>query len=83
MFATVTIYSQKSNQILAVPTQAVSIENNRFWVMKETSPEKFTKVEVKIGKVVKGYTQILSGLNENDRIITQGALFAQAAYNLM
>ena len=81
MFATVYISPSKSNQILVVPTAAIVIENNRYWVMKAVQNNTFVKTEVTLGKVLGSNTQILSGLNAEEKVVSEGALFIQTAFN--
>jgi cobalt-zinc-cadmium efflux system membrane fusion protein len=81
MFATVIISPRKSNQVMAVPTSALVIENNAFWVVKETKPNTFTKVKIDPGKTIRDYTEVQAGLTTGDKIVTEGALFLTTAYN--
>lgn len=81
MFATIYIAPTKDNQILAVPTSAIVIENNKYWVMREVKPQTYQKTEVTLGKVVGQFTQILSGVQAGEKIAVDGALFLQTAFN--
>jgi cobalt-zinc-cadmium efflux system membrane fusion protein len=81
MFATVIISPKKSNEVVAVPTSALVIENNTFWVMKETQENTFTKVKIKPGKTIRNFTQVHEGVQPGDKIVTEGALFLTTAYN--
>lgn len=81
MFATVIISPKKNNQVVAVPTSALVIENNAFWVVKETTPNTFTKVKIDPGKTIRDYTEVQAGLKPGDKIVTEGALFLTTAYN--
>lgn len=81
MFATVIISPKRGTQVLAVPTSALVIENNAFWVMKETKENSFSKVKIKTGKTIQNYTIVHEGLKPGDRIVSEGALFLTTAYN--
>jgi membrane fusion protein, heavy metal efflux system len=81
MFATVIISPKTDKSVLAVPNTSIVIENNKFWVMKEVEQNKFKKVEVQTGKTIKNYIQINSGIQVGDKIVVDGALFLQTAYN--
>ncbi|QHT66879.1 efflux RND transporter periplasmic adaptor subunit [Rhodocytophaga rosea] len=81
MFATVIISPKKTNEVLAIPTSALVIENNAFWVMKEIKENTFTKVKIKPGKTIRNYTEIHEGLAAGDKIVTEGALFLTTSYN--
>ncbi len=83
MFATVKIAPTRNNKVLVVPSSAIVLENSRLWVMKKTGEEKFVKVEVKVGKNVKQFTQILDGLSAGDPVVVEGSLFLQTAFNQM
>jgi membrane fusion protein, heavy metal efflux system len=83
MFATVLISPSTDNKVLVVPTTSIVIENSKYWVMKQFTPSSFKKVEVKTGKTLRGYTQILEGGQQGDIIVSDGALFVQTAYNQM
>ncbi|MFN7491814.1 MAG: efflux RND transporter periplasmic adaptor subunit [Cyclobacteriaceae bacterium] len=82
MFATVTITSQTSEKVLAIPVESLVLENNSYQSMREIEPNTFEKVTVTVGKKFNGMAEIKSGLKEGDRIIVGGALFAATAYNL-
>lgn len=81
MFATVTISSPMPEKVLAVPQKALVLENNHFYVMKEIAANTFVKVEVKIGRQFKDYTEVTEGIVAGDRLIVDGSLLALTAYN--
>lgn len=81
MFATVLITSNLSEKMLAVPHAAMVLENNNFYVMRESGENTFEKVAVTPGRKFSESTEIVQGLKEGDRIIFDGALFAVTAYN--
>jgi cobalt-zinc-cadmium efflux system membrane fusion protein len=82
MFATITISPQTTKKVLAIPTNAVVIENNHYFVMKEIKPEQFVKVEIQPGKAFRNMTEVKTGLIEGDRIANGGSLLVLTAYNL-
>lgn len=81
MFATITITSATSEKLLAVPDQAMVLENNNFYVMKEEKPGTFEKVKVATGKRFGAFTEVTAGLKSGDRVVTDGSLFALTSYN--
>lgn len=81
MFATVTIMPKTSSKMLAVPKNAIFIENNKFWVIKQAGTNEFAKVEVQQGRSNSSYVEILSGLNAGEKIITDGALNVSTSIN--
>ncbi|MBY0432962.1 MAG: efflux RND transporter periplasmic adaptor subunit [Cyclobacteriaceae bacterium] len=82
MFATVIITSQTSGKVLAIPQKALILENNIYYAMRETGPNTFEKVHVLTGKRFNEMTEITGGLNNGDKIIVEGSLFALTAFNL-
>jgi membrane fusion protein, heavy metal efflux system len=58
------------------------LENNKYYVMKETSRNAFEKIQVKVGKNYDRNTEITSGLKQGDRIISEGSLFVLTGFNL-
>lgn len=81
MFATVVITSTTNDKIVAVSQKALVLENNNFYVMRETSANTFEKVLVSIGKKFGDFAEVTKGLKVGDRIIVDGSLFAVTAYN--
>lgn len=82
MYATVTITSQTSEKILAVPQQALVLESNNYYTMREVGTNTFEKVRVTTGKRFNDVVEITAGLNASNRILVEGSLFALTAYNL-
>lgn len=81
MFATVVITSTTHEKVLAIPEKALVLENNNYYVMKETDTNTFEKVLVTLGKKFSDFVEVTHGLEPNDRIIVEGSLFAITAYN--
>jgi membrane fusion protein, heavy metal efflux system len=81
MFATIIITSATSEKVLAVPHKAMVLENNNFYVMKETKPGTFEKVKVTTGRKFNDFTEVTAGLSAGDKVIVEGSLFALTAYN--
>lgn len=81
MFATVIITSQTQEKVLATPVNAIVLENNNNYVMKETSANTFEKVQVSIGQKFSDFAVVTQGLQAGDRIIVKGSLFALTAFN--
>ncbi len=82
MFANVVITPKNTVEVLAVPQSAIVLENNNYYVMKETGDKVFEKVRVRIGKNYDRSTEIVDGLKDGDHIISEGSLFALTGYNL-
>ena len=56
--------------LLAVPEEAVIDTGTRKIVFVEKDPSHYLPVEVQIGAKGDGFYQVLSGLSENDRVVT-------------
>ena len=81
MFATVQITSQVTEKVIAVSEKSVVLENNNYYLMRETQANTFEKIRLVIGRRSKGFVEVLEGLHSGDRIIVDGSLFALTAYN--
>lgn len=81
MFATVLITSKTSEKVLAIPQGAIVLENNRHFVMKETTAGSFEKVLINVGRKFNNYAEVTEGLIEGDKIVVKGSLFALTAFN--
>jgi membrane fusion protein, heavy metal efflux system len=81
MFATIIITSATKDKLLAVPNKALVLENNNFYVMKESKAGTFEKVKVTTGKKFSEFTEVSEGLDAGDKVIIEGSLFALTAFN--
>ena len=69
----------KPEPVLAIPDEAViSIENETVVFVPAAEEGLFKKTEVKLGPLVGGWHQVLSGLKENDKIVVEGAFILKA-----
>jgi cobalt-zinc-cadmium efflux system membrane fusion protein len=82
MFANVIITPKNFAKVLAVAQTSIVLENNNYYVMKEVGTNTFEKKQVRIGKNYDRSTEILDGLKEGDRIISEGSLFVLTGFNL-
>jgi membrane fusion protein, heavy metal efflux system len=64
---------------MVVPNTALVEEQGNYFAFVQIHPESFEKREVFIGKTDGIYTEILRGLNENERIVSRGALIVKMA----
>jgi len=68
---------------LTVPDDAVLRNDvNEPFVYVESKPNEFSQRLVTIGRAENGQTQILSGLNEGEKVVGNGSLFLQFARSL-
>lgn len=59
---------------ITVPNVSLVEEMGNYFVYVQLTPEYFEKREVKIGQTDGGRTEILSGLNGNERVVAKGAV---------
>ena len=81
MFASVKMVSSIGTKVIGLPTEAVIIEKNRTYVMKQLGTNEFVKVEVKVGRTIGSHTEIISGVAFGDMIASNFSLFLMTAYN--
>ncbi len=63
---------------LRVPSKAVFLRENQYYVFVETSPGQYQRVPVKLGSEREGKVAILDGLKEGQRLVTEGCLLLQS-----
>lgn len=68
--------------ILAVPERAVIDTGSRKFVYRESEPEVFDGVLVRLGPRCGGYYPVLSGLSPGDRVATTGSFLIDAETRL-
>jgi len=73
MFATVNLPTKLNRQALAVPAEAVQQIEGKNVVFVQKEPTKFERRNVTAGDSVQGMTEIMSGLEKGERIVTRGA----------
>ncbi len=81
MFATVIITPHTSEKIAVVNNTSIILENNQYYVMVETSPREFKKVQIIPGRVFHRYTEVKEGLEVGTKVVGEGSLFVLTAYN--
>lgn len=64
---------------LTVPTSALLEDQGTFFVYVQVTPELFEKREVRIGATDGLRTEIKTGLNSGERIVTKGAILIKLA----
>jgi cobalt-zinc-cadmium efflux system membrane fusion protein len=80
LFLDVTIQDRSQHQALVVPTTSVLYDDQNFpFVYLQVEPGKFAQKLVKIGGQQQDQTEILDGLKEGDRVVSQGSVFLQFA----
>ena len=69
MSATADIITDERNGVLLVPMSALIRESGNYYVMKVIDEETTEKTQVKVGLDNDRYMEIISGVNEGDRIV--------------
>jgi len=79
MFASFRIVTSSEIQSLAVPCTAITRDGDKTSVWVAGQANQFARRQVAAGIEQNGYTQILSGLQLGDRVVSQGSLFISNA----
>ena len=67
-----------TSQNLQVPSKAVFLRDNQYFVFLETSAGQFLRQPVKLGAEREGKVAILGGLTQGQRLVTEGCLLLQS-----
>ncbi len=73
-FVEIYLRTVSNSQALTIPNSALMEEQGVFFVFAQITPELFEKREVKTGVTDGIKTEILSGLNSSERIVSKGAI---------
>ena len=71
-FVTVYLLSNPQNHVISVPVSAVTEEEGVHFVYLQLDEEGYKKQEVTLGQSDGDRVQVLSGLKQGDRVVTQG-----------
>jgi Cu(I)/Ag(I) efflux system membrane fusion protein len=72
MFANAVIYGGPRRDVLTIPQEALIVTGERESVVKVIEEGRFQPVDVVTGMQQGGKVEILSGLNEDDQVVTSG-----------
>lgn len=78
-FVSVWLHSQSNGTSLVVPKSAVIEEQGNYYVFVQLTPELFEKQLIKVGATDGKNLEVLSGINEKQRIVTRGAVLVKLA----
>jgi Cu(I)/Ag(I) efflux system membrane fusion protein len=70
MFANVMLYTDQQAEAIVVPSESIVRSGSREQVFVVRAPGKFEPREVTLGVSAEGFTQILSGLQSGERVVT-------------
>jgi membrane fusion protein, copper/silver efflux system len=82
MFADVVIYGGPKHEVLKIPAEALIVTGERATVVKALAEGRFQPVDVVTGMERGGEVEILSGLEEGDRIVLSGQFLIDSESNL-
>ncbi len=82
MFVDAVIHTRSGRTVLAIPTSAIlRNDENLPFVYVEAGTGKFAQRLVNVGVQHNDETEIVSGVNEGERIVAEGSVFLQFAHN--
>jgi cobalt-zinc-cadmium efflux system membrane fusion protein len=81
MNCTVSVHYSENKQMVAVPSSAVIFDKSKYWVMVFKDRNNIETRQVEIYRQLGETTYILSGLNENETVISKNALLIYDAVN--
>lgn len=73
------IYTAAPGRRLAIPRSAVIDDGGRPVVYVQTGGEMFVRRPVELGLVDGAFVEVLSGVTENERVVSEGAYFVKLA----
>lgn len=78
-FVEVFIKTKTQNSVMTIPASALTEEQGAFFVYVQLTPETFEKRQVSIGMTDGLRTEILSGIDYSDRVVSKGAVSVKLA----
>ncbi len=79
MFINARIYTDKASNVMSVPLNSVTTEDSTSYVFIEQSKNIFKKVEVELGITDGEFIEIVSGISNGDKIVTDGVFYLKSA----
>jgi RND family efflux transporter, MFP subunit len=81
MNCTVSVHYSENKRMIAVPSTAVIFDKSKYWVMVFKDRNNIQTRQVEIYKQLGNKTYILSGLSENETVISENGLLIYDALN--
>jgi multidrug efflux pump subunit AcrA (membrane-fusion protein) len=72
MFASVTLTSQRSAMILALPSDAIQRDGDKRYVFTAPNDSTFVKRYIETGAEKDQWIEVLGGLKEGEKVVTHG-----------
>lgn len=79
MSVVIKIKNEKPNKLVAIPSDALVFDNDRYYVVTEESPDNFKSKEVTVQGHNNSTTYIASGLSEGEDIVVKNQLLIYSA----
>jgi len=79
VFVEVYLKTVTNNMALVVPNSSLLEEQGNFFVFVQVTPELFEKRDVKVGPTDGVNSEIIGGLNRNERIVSKGTIMVKLA----
>ena len=78
-FAKVFLKTVEKNNCIALPVSALSEEQGEYYVYVQVTGESYSKRAVSPGENDGQYLEIISGLNQGERVVTRGVMLVKSA----
>ncbi len=82
MYADVEIGTSTNENVVAVPVSAVIDSGNRQVVLIDLGEGRYEPRDIKLGRKGDGFTEVLSGVSEGDKVVVNGNFLIDAESNL-
>ncbi len=81
MNCTVSVHYLENKKMVTVPSSAIIFDKNKYWVMVFKDRHNIETREVDVYRILNDKTYIKSGLNENEKIISENGILVYDALN--
>lgn len=68
----------EARQVLAVPESAIVEHDGQPFVFRREAAGRFRRADVKLGRTSENWTEIISGLVQNDPVVVRGAFYLKS-----
>lgn len=79
MFINAKIFTDEAKNVISIPANSVTIEDSTAYVFIEQSKNVFKKTEVELGITDGEFIEIISGVSQGDKIVTDGVFYLKSA----
>lgn len=73
------IRTTTTKPVITIPNDAILEDQGHYFVFVQLTPELFEKQEITIGQTDGLRTEIVTGINKNQRVVTKGAILVKLA----